>query len=60
MEINITIKRKWKSNRQGNLSKKEKERRREKKLCFIYSLPGYMAASHKQANITQEILGRKE
>jgi hypothetical protein len=57
MEINITIKRKWKSNRYGTLSKKEKERRREKKLCFTYSLPGHIAILHKQANITQEILG---
>jgi hypothetical protein len=60
MEINVTIKRKWKSNRHRTLSKKEKERRREKKLCFTYSLPGYMAASHKQVNITQETSGRKE
>jgi hypothetical protein len=60
MEINVTIKRKWKSNGQGTLSKKEKERRREKKLCFTYGLPGHMAASHKQVNATQEILGRKE
>jgi hypothetical protein len=60
MEIDITTKRKWKSNRHGTLSKKEKERRREKKLCFTYGLPGYMAASYKQVNITQEILGRKE
>jgi hypothetical protein len=52
MEINITIKRKWKSNGHGTLSKKEKERRREKKLCFIYGLPGHMAALYKQANVT--------
>jgi hypothetical protein len=60
MEINVTIKRKWKSNGHGTLSKKEKERRREKKLYFTYGLPGHMAASHKQVNATQETLGRKE
>ena len=60
MEINIIIKRKWKSNGQGNLSKKEKEKRREKKLCFIYSLPGHIAALYKQVNATQETLRRKE
>jgi hypothetical protein len=60
MEINVIIKRKWKSNRHGTLSKKEKERRREKKLCFTYGLPGHMTALYKQVNITQEILGRKE
>jgi hypothetical protein len=60
MEINVTIKRKWKSNKHGTLFKREKERRREKKLYFTYRLPGHMAASHKQVNVTQEILGRKE
>jgi hypothetical protein len=52
MEINITIKRKWKSNGHGTLSKKEKERRREKKLCFIYGLLGHIAILYKQVNIT--------
>jgi hypothetical protein len=47
MEIDVTIKRKWKSNRYGTLSKKEKERQREKKLCFIYGLPGHIAALYK-------------
>jgi hypothetical protein len=60
MEIDATMKRKWKSNRHGTLSKKEKERRREKKLYFTCGLLGYMAASYKQVNATQETLGRKE
>jgi hypothetical protein len=60
MEIDITTKRKWKSNGHGTLSKKEKERRREKKLYFTCGLPGHIAASYKQVNTTQETLGRKE
>jgi hypothetical protein len=60
MEIDVTTKRKWKSNRHGTLSKKEKERRREKKLYFICGLLGHMAALYKQVNVTQEILRRKE
>ena len=60
MELNAITKRKWKSNRHGKLSLKEKEKRRKEKLYFVYGLPGHMAGSYKQVNITQEILGRKE
>jgi hypothetical protein len=47
MELNITSRKKWKSNRYKKLSLKEKEKRKKEKLYFTYGLPGYIAGLYK-------------